>query len=149
MNGTERRRAALKRVEGYVCAERQQAYGDAEDNFATIANYWNEHLATRLTVPLSALDVAAMMVLTKIARLKSSPLKLDNWDDMAGYAVCGAGIVSRDSVEGDVCDRTGKTLIQHRCSVCDKQLNLLTTYPLSKITGLPLCMLCYDKTHAS
>lgn len=86
--GTERRRAALKRVEGYVCRDRQATHGDAEDNFKQIAAYWSLYKGAEFT----ALDVAAMMALVKIARMRTSPSFVDNWDDLAGYAICGAGI---------------------------------------------------------
>lgn len=90
-SGTELRRAALKRIEGYVCKDRQATHGDAEDNFRQIAAYW----ALYKGMPFSPGDVAAMMALVKIARMATSPNHLDNWDDLAGYAVCGAGIVDR------------------------------------------------------
>ena len=35
--GTELRREALREVEGCVCKDRQNSYGDAESNFAVIA----------------------------------------------------------------------------------------------------------------
>ena len=100
MTGTERRKAALDRVASYVCKDRQQSYGDAEDNFAVIAAYWNVYLGTdKLDVNdkarLKPHDVAAMMALMKVARIHNSPWKLDNWDDLAGYAVCGSGIAQK------------------------------------------------------
>lgn len=87
--GTELRRAAMKRIEGYVCKDRQATHGDAEDNFRQIAEYWSLYKGTKFT----PLDVAAMMALVKVARMATSPNHIDNWDDLAGYAVCGAGIV--------------------------------------------------------
>jgi hypothetical protein len=90
-SGTELRRAALKRVEGYVCKDRQATHGDAEDNFNTIARLWSAYKGAEF----NALDVAAMMALVKVARMKTSPHHLDNWDDLAGYAICGAGIVEK------------------------------------------------------
>ena len=92
-SGTELRRAALKRIEGYVCKDRQATHGDAEDNFRQIAAYW----ALYKGVPFSPGDVAIMMAMVKIARMATSPNHLDNWDDLAGYAVCGAGIVDRQN----------------------------------------------------
>lgn len=92
-SGTELRRAALKRIEGYVCKDRQATHGDAEDNFRQIAAYWALYKGT----PFSPLDVAAMMALVKISRMATSPNHLDNWDDLAGYAVCGAGIVDKQN----------------------------------------------------
>ncbi len=90
-SGTELRRAALKRVEGYVCKDRQATHGDAEDNFNTIAALWSAYFGEAF----NALDVAAMMALVKVARMKTSPHHLDNWDDLAGYAICGAGLVEK------------------------------------------------------
>lgn len=90
MNGTARRKEALAEVEGCVCRDRQSTYGDPEDNFANIANMWSVYMGTTF----KAHDVAAMMMLVKIARLKSSPNHRDNWIDAAGYAICGAGITN-------------------------------------------------------
>lgn len=89
--GTERRRQILAEIEKCVCRDRQNTYGDAEDNFRQIARYWSEWKGVEFT----ALDVAAMMVFVKLARMKTSPFNLDNWIDAAGYAVCGGGIVSK------------------------------------------------------
>ena len=71
-------------------------YGTPEDNFRRIADLWNIHIANRRepAAPLSAADVAQMMVLMKIARLQNHPGHLDSWIDIAGYAACGADIVS-------------------------------------------------------
>lgn len=92
MNGTERRRQVLREVEGCVCRDRQNTYGDAEDNFANIAAIWNVIFREHLEHPLTASDVARAMVAVKLARTIQSPNHRDNWVDMAGYAVCGAGI---------------------------------------------------------
>lgn len=89
--GTERRRQILAEIEKCVCRDRQNTYGDAEDNLGQIARYWSEWKGVEFT----ALDVAAMMVFVKISRMKTSPLNLDNWIDAAGYAVCGGGIASK------------------------------------------------------
>lgn len=112
-SGTELRRAALKRIEGYVCKDRQATHGDAEDNFRQIAAYWALYKGT----PFSPLDVAAMMALVKIARMATSPNHLDNWDDLAGYAVCGAGIVDKQNQAAG--QETNRPLIKEvRCSSC-------------------------------
>lgn len=89
--GTERRRKILAEIEKCVCRDRQNSYGDAEDNFAKIARYWSEWKGVEFT----EVDVAAMMVLMKLSRMKTSPFNLDNWIDAAGYAVCGGGIASK------------------------------------------------------
>lgn len=94
--GTELRREILAMVEGCVCKDRQNTYGDAEDNFANIASIANIVLADKLSKPLDALDVAIFSACIKIARCRTSPRHLDNLIDLAGYAVCGAGIVKRE-----------------------------------------------------
>lgn len=94
--GTELRREVLAMVEGCVCKDRQNTYGDAEDNFANIASIANIVLADKLSKPLDALDVAIFSACIKIARCRTSPRHLDNLIDLSGYAVCGAGIVMRE-----------------------------------------------------
>lgn len=68
-------------------------YGSPEDNFGTIAKLWTAYLDAShdAHVLLDARDVAAMMVLLKIARVATSE-KADNWIDIAGYAACGGEI---------------------------------------------------------
>lgn len=97
-SGTDLRRESLREVEACVCKDRQNTYGDAEDNFAHIAAIANVALADRLKSPLTALDVAVFSCCIKLARIRSSPKHLDNFTDLAGYAVCGAGIVKREQL---------------------------------------------------
>lgn len=70
--------------------DRNTAYGDPEDNFANIAGLWREYLRGKNIESLDAADVAAMMILMKVARLKFNPVHRDSWVDAAGYAACGA-----------------------------------------------------------
>ena len=53
--GTELRREALHQVESCVCQDRQNTYGDAEDNFADIAAIANEYA---LQIFLASLSLA-------------------------------------------------------------------------------------------
>lgn len=95
MTGNERRSAVLDTIRGAVCRDRQTSYGDAEDNFQNIADYWNLWLKQRgFTVALTREDVAMMSAMIKVARASGNLSYSDNWVDMAGYAVCGAGIVA-------------------------------------------------------
>lgn len=68
-------------------------YGKPEDNFETIAELWNTYLEALDSEhsELLARDVAAMMILLKIARVANST-KVDHWVDIAGYAACGGEI---------------------------------------------------------
>lgn len=74
-----------------VCKNREDDYGSPEDNFQTIANLWTAYL----DYSISAKDVAVMMALLKIARIKTGTFKADSWIDLAGYAACGGEIASR------------------------------------------------------
>ncbi len=72
-----------------VCEDRATTHGDLEDNFAVVADLWSTYLPH---VRLSPADVAAMMVLFKIARIRTNPRHMDSWIDVAGYAACGAEV---------------------------------------------------------
>jgi hypothetical protein len=105
--GTDLRREALREVESCVCRDRQNTYGDAEDNFAHIAAIANVVLGDKLTAPLTPLDVASFSACIKLARIRSSPLHEDNWRDLGGYAVCGQGIIKRQQCKPSSADSTG------------------------------------------
>ena len=79
-------------AKNHVTKDRQADHGDAEDNFTRIAGYWSVHLG----VPIAAHDVAVMMALLKVARIKSNPEHADNWVDGAGYFACGGEVALRD-----------------------------------------------------
>lgn len=70
----------------YVTKDRNATHGEPEDTFGLIAAYWSSHLDTFI----SPEDVAVMMTLLKLARLKSSPANMDNLADGIGYLACGA-----------------------------------------------------------
>lgn len=117
--GTQRRKDRLAQIEKCVCNDRQNTYGDAEDNFANIAKFWNTWLIQRGILQVTAStcvephDVAVMSALIKIARLSTSPDHIDNWDDLAGYAVCGGGIrvaqkQKSDSLQGVIISASDK-----------------------------------------
>lgn len=92
MNREEVLNAAAK----CVCGEREQDYGSPENNFCTIAMFWNQYLTSRGNkVVISPSDVAAMMSLLKISRIASGHAKDDNWVDLAGYAACGGELSAK------------------------------------------------------
>ncbi|MEE0229850.1 MAG: DUF6378 domain-containing protein [Peptococcaceae bacterium] len=80
------RKALLAATENIVCKDRETDYGSPENNFARIADFWTAYLG-QVVKPH---DVAAMMMLLKIARIASGQHKADNWIDAAGYSACGA-----------------------------------------------------------
>jgi hypothetical protein len=63
-----------------------------EDNFQTVATYWNAHLGIDWIEPQ---DVAVMMTMLKLARIKQNEGHLDNWVDACGYMACGGEIVGK------------------------------------------------------
>jgi hypothetical protein len=78
---------------GLVSGPRQRDYGPPEQNFERICRLWNDHMINRGLIPndrLEPLDVAAFMVLMKLARLAETPDHRDSVVDMAGYALCYA-----------------------------------------------------------
>ena len=81
----------LHAAEEHIIEDRAIEHGDIEDNFGLIAAYWSEHLSTYV----SPVDVAIMMTLLKIARLKHNEPNWDNWVDGCGYLACGAELVSK------------------------------------------------------
>ena len=89
-----KRGACLVKAEHCVNGDRDQQYGDPEDSFERIAEYWKTYLGNQ--VEIGAEDVAIMMILFKIARLEGSEYKsADTWVDIAGYAACGCEIATK------------------------------------------------------
>lgn len=78
------REQLLDQARERVTGQRAQDYGKVEDNFGTIASLWGAYLDKTI----SCEDVAALMVLLKIARIKGGSTD-DSWVDVAGYAACG------------------------------------------------------------
>ena len=79
------RKDILDAAAACVLSDREQQYGAPEDVFPVIAGLWSVYL-DRTVKPH---DVAAMMVLLKVARLAGNPAHADTWTDIAGYAACG------------------------------------------------------------
>ena len=73
-----------------ITVDRAATHGKAEDSFTLIAAYWSAHVGH----PISAIDVAAMMTLFKLARIKGNPHHLDSFVDAVGYAALAAEIAN-------------------------------------------------------
>jgi hypothetical protein len=88
-NGDSSTRAAvLDTAKSLVISDRNKDYGSPRSNFEQTASLWSEYKG----VAFDAHDVAVLMILAKISRLSTSPGKMDNWIDIAGYAACGAEV---------------------------------------------------------
>lgn len=82
----------LKKAESVVNGDRDQTYGQPEDNFAVIADLWSAYKGVKFT----RVDVSMMMSLLKIARIRSNPDKPDSYVDLAGYAACAAEVAAKE-----------------------------------------------------
>lgn len=71
-----------------ITVDRAATHGDAENTFGRIAAFWSAHLGR----PITAGDVAVMMVLFKAARISGNPGHLDSWVDLVGYGAIGGEI---------------------------------------------------------
>ena len=89
------RTGILNQAEKYVTKDRAATHGDMENNFQTIADLWSNYLGISDDIELSPTDVAVMMTLLKIARVKSNPANADNWVDACGYMACGGEIATQ------------------------------------------------------
>lgn len=85
------RAETLDRAKQCVCSQRENEYGSPEDNFRSIADFWTAYKGVDFTPN----DVAMMMALLKIARIKTGCATEDSYVDLAGYAACGAEIESQ------------------------------------------------------
>ncbi len=85
----------LKKARDLVTGDRNETHGDAFQNHAEIAEFWNIFLDKKLKpmASITAEDVALMMVLMKISRnTQGKKNNLDNFIDMCGYAAIAGEI---------------------------------------------------------
>ena len=73
-----------------VTQDRNVTHGEPEETFGLIAAYWSSHL----DVTVTSADVAVLMTLFKLARLKANPGNLENWIDGCGYLACGGELAT-------------------------------------------------------
>lgn len=85
------RTGILDAAKKIVAGEREKQYGKPEDNFAVIAEFWTTYIGH----PISSEDVAIMMALLKIARIRSGNYKADSFVDGVGYLSLAAEIARR------------------------------------------------------
>ena len=86
----------LREAARIVCGDRNAQYGEPEDSFRAIAEFWETYVRERCVskgakVVIQAEDVAMMMVLLKVARTFCAT-KADTYIDIAGYAACAAEV---------------------------------------------------------
>lgn len=92
-----KRKEILVEAERCVCTDRHGQYGSPENSFKLIADLWGSYLGLSKIKPR---DVAAMLALLKIARIRNG-VKEDNWVDLAGYAACGGELDDKEQKTAD------------------------------------------------
>ena len=81
----------LDTAKQYVTKQRENEHGEMEANFTMIGDLWGTYLERKINTS----DVAVMMTLLKIARIKSNPSSGDNWIDSCGYMACGGELSAK------------------------------------------------------
>ena len=81
--------SVLEEAQNIIYGDREKTYGHPAKNLKTIANMWNAYMNNMDdagTYKVTAKDVAAMMMLVKVARFANDPTHRDNLVDVCGYA---------------------------------------------------------------
>jgi hypothetical protein len=81
---SEEKQSILKEANKIIYGDREKTYGHPSKNLKKIAELWNAYLDN--AVCISPKDVACMMILLKVARLKNDPTHRDSIVDIAGYS---------------------------------------------------------------
>jgi hypothetical protein len=77
----------LKEANAVIYGDREKTYGHPSKNLKTIAVMWNAYLNAKMGGDdVNAKDVAALMMLVKVARFANDPSHRDNLVDICGYA---------------------------------------------------------------
>ena len=87
------RAGILEEAARIVTQDRNVTHGEPEETFGLIAAYWSAHL----DIPVTETDVAVLMTLFKLARLKANPTNPENWVDGCGYLACGGEIAAQQA----------------------------------------------------
>lgn len=84
----QRRIDILDLAKGVIVNDRNKTYGEPENIFPLIAEYWSTYLRESqhdADIYISDTDVAMMMALMKIARIMENPGHTDSYVDAIGY----------------------------------------------------------------
>lgn len=94
------RGSVLTEATTVINGERQDTYGNPEDSFEVISNYWSTYLKSKLKPGerLEPKDSVMMMVLFKVAREQNQG-KRDNLVDAAGYIGIAGDMLCRASTQ--------------------------------------------------
>ena len=76
-----------------ITGHRVGEYGKPEDSFGKIAKFWTAYNGHEYTTH----DVAMMMALLKVARIRTGHGGEDSYIDLAGYAACAGEMAQNDN----------------------------------------------------
>ena len=125
-----KRAEILEAARKCVCGEREREYGRPENNFALIGKLWEAYTGTRY----SAKDVAMMLALLKVARIKTG-VKGDSFVDLAGYAAC-AGEIARMRDEYNMRRRLVVRSFNDMGLTCFEPRGAFYAFPCIRSTGM-------------
>jgi hypothetical protein len=123
------REEILNKAKQCVCGQRQQDYGTPESNFQLIADLWNTYLYQDFKTVITPTDVAMMMALLKIARIKNGGGTGDSFVDLAGYAACGGEINSCKQIDIWDLQEEIKKPYSDGCNYCKHKIKQGTDEP--------------------
>lgn len=93
-----KREEILETAAKIVTGGRNKQYGEPENNFGVIAEYWSTYLSQHnggRMILLTPMDVAVMMALFKIGRITTAgEFTVDSFVDAAGYAAIAGEIAT-------------------------------------------------------
>ena len=78
--------SVLKEANAIIYGDREKTYGHPAKNLQAIATMWDVYINNTNSDTITAKDVAAMMMLVKVARFANDPTHRDNLIDICGYA---------------------------------------------------------------
>ena len=111
------RKECLEQAMGCVLKDRNASYGGPEDNFGRIAKLWSTYTGT----VLDGIDVAMMMALLKVARIRNNKEYSDGYIDLAGYAACGAELAGKAEAYRQFIEKAGAEYKRLRAEADEEQ----------------------------
>lgn len=86
----------LDEAKSTINGPRQDMYGNPEDSFAAIADFWAVYRKHNKGKHSPAHDAAMKMALMKVARICTGTGGLDSYVDLCGYVALAADEMERD-----------------------------------------------------